>query len=109
MYGGGGGMYGGGGGMYGQQGMMQHSQPGMPGQQPQDMAPQFNFRTTIRFVMELAAIIQGCSLIGMMAGGWAQEMGSNEEQPLRKFGLWVGGALKGMIGSLLPFLGTRRR
>ena len=50
-------------------------QPGMPGQPgvpPQDMQPQFNFRTTVRCFMEIAAIIQGFSLI-LMILGWVGE------------------------------------
>ncbi|CAE8726408.1 unnamed protein product, partial [Polarella glacialis] len=92
---------------FGQQGGYpgQPGQPGYPGQPGQEMTgqlhPQFNFRTVIRFVMEIAAIIQGCSLIGMMAGNWSQEMGSNEEQPLRRFGVWVASSVKGMFASLL--------
>jgi len=108
-------------GYSGQQGYM--GQPGLPGQQlahngmpgqngpigPQDLAPQFNFQTIIRFIMEMTAIIQGCSLIGTMAGGWAREMGSNEEQPVRKVAVWIGSTIRSSIGSMLPFLGKRRQ
>eukprot|EP00930_Biecheleria_cincta_P007114 TRINITY_DN10825_c0_g1_i1.p1 TRINITY_DN10825_c0_g1~~TRINITY_DN10825_c0_g1_i1.p1 ORF type:complete len:282 (-),score=43.50 TRINITY_DN10825_c0_g1_i1:101-946(-) len=74
-----------------------------------ELQPQFNFRTVIRCIMELAGIIQGCSLIGMMAGGWAQEMGSNEEQPLRRFAVWVGSSVRSIFSWVLPFVASRRR
>jgi len=72
------------------------------------MQPQFNFRTTVRCFMEIAAIIQGFSLILMMGNGWVQEMGSNEEQPLRRFAVWIGSSLRGIFSSLLPFLAKRK-
>jgi len=89
----------------------QPGQPDFPGQQgmPQDMVPQLNFRTIIRFVMELAAMIQGCALIAMMASGLSQQVSSEEEQPLRKFGLWVKGAITGLVSRSLPFWGAHRR
>lgn len=109
-------------GMYGQQGMMGQSmygqqgtmgqpgmQPGQPGCPDQNMTPQFNFRTAVRFMTELAALIQGASLIGLMVGGMAQEWGSNEEQPIRRFGVWVASSVKGVITSILPFLEPTRR
>merc|ERR1712079_656635 len=75
---------------------------------PQDLAPQFNFQTIIRFIMEMTAIIQGCSLIGTMAGGWARKMGSNEEQPVRKVAVWIGNTIRSSFSSMLPFLGKRK-
>eukprot|EP00927_Polykrikos_kofoidii_P048931 TRINITY_DN43099_c0_g1_i1.p1 TRINITY_DN43099_c0_g1~~TRINITY_DN43099_c0_g1_i1.p1 ORF type:complete len:359 (+),score=65.26 TRINITY_DN43099_c0_g1_i1:91-1077(+) len=95
------------GGYPGQQG--HPGQFGQPGGPPGEMEAQFNFATAIRGIMEFVAIIQGCSLIGTMAGGWAKEIGSNEEQPLRRFGVWVVGLLRGVVTSLLPFLRSRRR
>lgn len=90
-------------GMMGQAGMM--GQPGMMGpQQGQEMAPQFNFRTIIRFMMEMIAIIQGCSLIATMGHGWIVENSSNEEQPMRKMGLWIGRTAYSAVSTLLPFL-----
>lgn len=96
-------------GMNGNQ--MQMGQAGQPGQpmQPQDLRPQLNFRTVVRCFMELAAIIQGFSLILMMGNGWLQEMGSNEEQPLRRFAVWLASSLRAAMASLLPLGIFRRR
>jgi len=70
-------------GGYGQPGMMQPGmpgmmpgqpgQPGMPPMNPQDLRPQLNFRTVVRCFMEIAAIIQGFSLILMMGNGASAE------------------------------------
>ena len=38
-------------------------QPGMPGP---NMAPQFNFSTVIKFIMEMSFIMQGASMIGIV-------------------------------------------
>merc|ERR1740121_1723021 len=95
-YGGYGG-YGGGmaGGMAGQPGVP--GQPGMPGQpgqpgvpQQPEMVPQLNAQTVVKFIMEVMAIFQGLAMVMMTAKGMATEMGSNEEQPLRKFAVWAG-------------------
>lgn len=90
--------------------------PGMPGQPgqmqpipPQDMRPQLNFRTVVRCFMEIAAIIQGFSLILMMGNGWLQEMGSNEEQPMRRFAVWLGSSVRGAVSSLIPLAAFRKR
>merc|ERR1719433_904337 len=55
------------------------------------------------------AVIQGGALTAMTIQGMAQEMGSNEEQPMRKFVVWIGGTIRGAIGALLPFLSGRGR
>lgn len=106
-------------GGYGQPGMMQPGmpgmmpgqpgQPGMPPMNPQDLRPQLNFRTVVRCFMEIAAIIQGFSLILMMGNGWLQEMGSNEEQPLRRFAVWLGGSLRSALSAVVPVKAFRRR
>eukprot|EP00929_Paragymnodinium_shiwhaense_P031440 TRINITY_DN17608_c0_g1_i5.p1 TRINITY_DN17608_c0_g1~~TRINITY_DN17608_c0_g1_i5.p1 ORF type:complete len:230 (-),score=43.39 TRINITY_DN17608_c0_g1_i5:276-965(-) len=86
---------------------MQPGQPGMPGQPGVELAPQFNFRTIIRCLMEVAAIVQGFSLVGAMGSSWLKEMGSNEEQPLRRFAVWIYGSVKGLVTSVVPFVGSR--
>ncbi|CAK9064541.1 unnamed protein product [Durusdinium trenchii] len=99
-----------------QPGMPGQPMPGMPGQPgqmqpipPQDMRPQLNFRTVVRCFMEIAAIIQGFSLILMMGNGWLQEMGSNEEQPMRRFAVWLGSSVRGAVSSLIPLAAFRKR
>ncbi|CAJ1364616.1 unnamed protein product [Effrenium voratum] len=99
-------------GQYGQPGYGQGpGYPGQPGQQmqPQDMRPQLNFRTVVRCFMEIAAIIQGFSLILMMGSGWVQEMGSNEEQPLRRFAVWLGSSVRGAVSSVVPLAAFKRK
>lgn len=104
MYGQQGGMYGQQGGQYGQQqGMM--GQPGMPGP---NMAPQFNFSTVIKFIMEMSFIMQGASMIGMMAKG----IGSQEDSPMRKIAGWLWGKAKQSATSavsMVPVVGASAR
>lgn len=76
--------------------------PGAPGQPQMEMVPQFTFRTLVRSFTEVAATIQGCALLMMMGKNWTQEMGSNEEQPLRRFGVF----LKNTFVSMIPFVGS---
>ena len=33
--------------------------------------------------------------------GWLQEMGSNEEQPMRRFAVWIGKTLRGAVSSVV--------
>ena len=41
--------------------------------------------------------------------GWLQEMGSNEEQPLRRFAVWLGGSLRSALSAVVPVKAFRRR
>lgn len=36
-------------------------------------------------------------------------MGSNEEQPLRRFAVWIGSSVRSMFSWMLPFVASRRR
>jgi len=59
----------------------------MPGQPPM-MVPQFSFRTMLRFVTELVAVIQGVAMIMSMITGWLKQQGG-EPGPIRKLFLAV--------------------
>ena len=41
--------------------------------------------------------------------GWLQEMGSNEEQPLRRFAVWLGGSVRSALSAVVPVKAFRRR
>ena len=36
-------------------------------------------------------------------------MGSNEEQPLRRFAVWLGGSVRGALSAVVPVKAFRRR
>ena len=59
----------------------------------------------IHFVFLNAAQRQKNSIeraISMFPGnGWLQEMGSNEEQPMRRFAVWIGKTLRGAVSSVV--------
>lgn len=122
------------GGMYGQQqGMM--GMPGQPGQpmlgpdgQPMlnpdgtpmmpQMVPQFNMRTVIRFLMEMAAVVQGTYMLGPMVQGWMKDQsvgppgtpeGEVQENPLKKIGSAVFGFMKSALLAMTPAFVQRRR
>lgn len=65
------------------QGNMQGPPPN--GQPPNVMVPQFSFRTLLRFVTELVAVIQGVAMIMAMVTGWLKDQQTGEPGPLGKF------------------------
>lgn len=72
------------------------------------MVPQLNFSTVIKFVMELSFIFQGASMVYMMS----KNIGSNEDQPLRKIASFVMGKAKDVVSgmvSMVPFVGSRKQ
>merc|ERR1719463_1023423 len=84
----------------------------VPGQ-PQ-MVPQFNMRTAIRFLMEMAAVVQGTAMLGPMVQGWMKDQsigpeGQTEENPLKKIGASIFGFLKSTLLAMTPSFIQQRR
>ena len=42
-----------------------------------------------------------CAISMFPGNGWLQEMGSNEEQPMRRFAVWIGKTLRGAVSSVV--------
>eukprot|EP00397_Hematodinium_sp_SG-2012_P057948 GEMP01072907.1.p1 GENE.GEMP01072907.1~~GEMP01072907.1.p1 ORF type:complete len:225 (+),score=52.46 GEMP01072907.1:163-837(+) len=65
--------------------MNMQGQPQPNGQPNETMVPQFSFRTMLRFVTEMVAVIQGVAMIMAMVTGWLKDQQTGEPGPVGKF------------------------